>query len=73
MWNTQSVQLEVNLPADIAAEARRIQESDPHFLERVILYGLTRRAIFKDLSVKHTRGSNAQMSRADRRSELVQP
>ena len=49
MWNTRSVQLNVRLPADLAAQAEEVQEADPDFLSRVIVYGLTRRSIYRRL------------------------
>jgi len=49
MWETRSVQLNVRLPRDIAAQAEEVQASDPEFLSRVILYGLTRRSIYRHL------------------------
>jgi hypothetical protein len=49
MWETRSVQLSVKLPRDIAAQAEEVQESDPDFLSRVVLYGLTRRSIYRHL------------------------
>ena len=49
MWETRSVQLKVRLPRDIAAQAEEVQESDPEFLSRVVLYGLTRRSIYRHL------------------------
>ncbi len=49
MWETRSVQLNVRLPGDIAAQAEEVQRTDPEFLSRVILYGLTRRSIYKHL------------------------
>jgi hypothetical protein len=49
MWETCSVQLNVRLPRDIAAQAEEVQKSDPEFLSRVILYGLTRRSIYRHL------------------------
>lgn len=49
MWETCSVQLNVRLPRDLAAEVQKVQESDPEFLSRVVLYGLTRRSIFRQL------------------------
>lgn len=49
MWETRSVQLNVRLPRDIAAQAEQVQESDPEFLSRVVLYGLTRRSIYRHL------------------------
>ena len=45
MWDTCSVQLNVRLPRDIAAQAEEVQKSDPEFLSRVVLYGLTRRSM----------------------------
>jgi len=49
MWETRSVQLNVRLPRDIAAQAEEVQESDPDFLSRIVLYGLTRRSIYRHL------------------------
>ena len=49
MWDTCSVQLNVRLPKDIAAQAEEVQRVDPDFLSRVVLYGLTRRSIYRHL------------------------
>lgn len=49
MWETRSVQLNVRLPRDIAAQAEEVQETDPDFLSRIVLYGLTRRSIYRHL------------------------
>ena len=49
MWETRSVQLSVRLPQDIAAQAEEVQRTDPDFLSRVVLYGLTRRSIYRHL------------------------
>lgn len=49
MWETCSVQLTVRLPRDIAAQAEEVQRTDPEFLSRVVLYGLTRRSIYEHL------------------------
>jgi hypothetical protein len=49
MWETRSVQLNVRLPRDIAAQAEEVQRTDPEFLSRVVLYGLTRRSIYRHL------------------------
>lgn len=49
MWETRSVQLSVRLPRDIAAQAEEVQKNDPEFLSRVVLYGLTRRSIYRHL------------------------
>jgi hypothetical protein len=49
MWETRSVQLSVRLPRDIALQAEEVQELDPEFLSRIVLYGLTRRSIYRHL------------------------
>jgi len=54
MWETRSVQLTVRLPRDIAAQAEEVQRTDPDFLARVILYGMTRRAIYDNLRAQGT-------------------
>jgi hypothetical protein len=63
MWETRSVQLSVRLPRDIATQAEEVQRSDPEFLSRVVLYGLTRRSIYR-----HLRDNDA---RADRNATDV--
>lgn len=54
MWDTRTVQITVQLPKDIAAQAEEVQRTDPDFLSRVVLYGLTRRSIYKHLREKET-------------------
>ena len=54
MWETRSVQLNVRLPREIADQAEKVQETDPEFLSRVVLYGLTRRSIYKHLREEGT-------------------
>ena len=49
MWNSRAVQLNVRLPQDLAAQAEEVQEADPDFLARIIVYGLTRRSIYRRL------------------------
>ena len=49
MWETCSVQLNVRLPREIAMQAEEVQKTDPDFLSRVVLYGLTRRSIYRHL------------------------
>lgn len=59
MWETRSVQLSVRLPRDIAAQAEEVQEKDPEFLSRVVLYGLTRRSIYRHLRERDDSGDDA--------------
>ncbi len=49
MWDTRSVALTVRLPKDIADQAEQVQTEDPEFLSRVVLYGMTRRSIYRHL------------------------
>ncbi|MDH5589904.1 MAG: hypothetical protein OEZ65_06925 [Gemmatimonadota bacterium] len=49
MWETKAVQLTVRLPSELAAQAEEVQRTDPEFLSRVVLYGLTRRSIYRHL------------------------
>lgn len=49
MWDTCSVQLKVRLPRDMAEQVEEVQRSDPEFLSKVVIYGLTRRSIFRHL------------------------
>ena len=54
MWETRSVQLSVQLPSEIADQAEEAQAADPEFMSRVILYGLTRRSIYRHLRQKES-------------------
>jgi len=49
MWDTCSVQFNVRLPREVAAEVEEAERSDPEFLSRIVLYGLTRRSIYRRL------------------------
>ena len=60
MWETRSVQLSVRLPRDIAAQAEEVQRTDPDFLSRVILYGLTRRSIYRHLREKEENATSSE-------------
>lgn len=57
MWETRSVQITLQLPHDIAEQAEEVQRTDPEFLSRVMLYGLTRRSIYRHLR-ERTRKEN---------------
>lgn len=68
MWETCSVQLNVRLPRDIAAQAEEVQQSDPEFLSRVVLYGLTRRSVYR-----HLRESARDSASLERTSKVSSP
>ncbi len=57
MSETCSVQLNVRLPSDVAEQVQEVQRSDPEFLSRVVLYGLTRRSIYRHLRADGEHGS----------------
>ncbi len=73
MWNTRSVQLNVRLPQDVAAEAEEVQRSDPDFLSRIIQYGLTRRAIYRSLREVEQREAPMSALSADAAPGFLQP
>ena len=68
MWESCSVKLSVRLPRDIALQAEEVQRTDPEFLSRVILYGLTRRSIYRHLKQQgqeergETEGAETQLA-----------
>lgn len=64
MWETRSVQLDVNLPRDIAEQAEEVQRSDPDFISRIVLYGLTRRSIYRHLRERESGGVSPTLSEA---------
>jgi hypothetical protein len=47
---TCAVELRLELPRAFAAEVEEVQRADPEILSRILLYGLTRRAIYDGLS-----------------------
>ncbi len=49
MPESRSVNLVVSLPVDLADEVEEICRTDPEFIERVLAYGLVRRAVFARL------------------------
>ena len=49
MGEDQTVELNLSLPKDVAERALELQTSDPELLSRIVLYGLTRRAIYRHL------------------------
>jgi hypothetical protein len=60
MWETRSVQINVRLPRDMAAQAEEVQRTDPEFLSRVVRFVLTRRSIYRHLRGKEAGPAVAQ-------------
>lgn len=45
------LQLEVStLPRDVVEQIREVQSEDPDLLRRILLYGITHKAVFETLS-----------------------
>lgn len=49
MWDTRPVEVVVQLPESLAEGVEEVQRNDPEFLNKVIRYGLARRAMFQEL------------------------
>ena len=49
MYNTRSVTVTVRLPDDVADQVGELQHADPELLSRIVLYGMTRREIYRRL------------------------
>jgi hypothetical protein len=64
MWETCSVQLNVRLPHEIAVQAEEVQKTDPEFLSRVVLYGLTRRSIYRHLREQSEKDTSQDVQEA---------
>jgi len=60
-WETCSVQLNVRLPRELAARAEKVQETDPEFLSRIVLYGLTRQSIYQQLQEQRAGAEGASV------------
>jgi hypothetical protein len=60
MWDTRPVEVVLQLPDELADDVEEIQRRDPDFLNRVVRYGLTRRAIYQALS-RSQAGGNGEL------------
>lgn len=49
MWDTRQVELVLDLPPELADDVEQVRKRDPELLQRIIRYGLTRRAIYQEL------------------------
>ena len=56
MPETCAIELHVRLPRSLADEVERVKESDPEVLNRIVAYGVTRRAIFDHLVAREAGG-----------------
>ena len=51
---TCAVSLSVELPRELAAEVEDVQRRDPEMLRRILMYGMTRKAIYESLVAAST-------------------
>ncbi len=49
MSDTRSVELVLRFPNDMADSVEEVRERDPEYLNRVIRYGIVRRAVYREL------------------------
>ena len=71
MPESRSVNLVLDLPNDLADEVERVHESDPEFLQKVLAYGMMRRAVFSSLQgVAALRRPPTPVSRGSKSLEL---
>ena len=66
MWESCEVTLTLRLPHDIADQAEAVHAAEPEFLERVVLYGLTRRSIYHQLRDIRADGTQVGFTPAER-------
>ncbi|MDP2469704.1 MAG: hypothetical protein Q8W46_02505 [Candidatus Palauibacterales bacterium] len=49
MSETRSVELVLRLPEEMADSVEEVRDRDPEYLNRLIRYGLVRRAVYREL------------------------
>ena len=49
MADTRAVELVLRLPHEIADSVEEVRDRDPEYVNRVIRYGLVRRAVYREL------------------------
>ena len=49
MSDTRPVELVLRLPNDVADSVEEVRDRDPEYLNRVIRYGMVRRAVYREL------------------------
>ena len=49
MSDTRSVELVVRLPEEMAESVEDVRDRDPEYLNRLIRYGIVRRAVYREL------------------------
>ncbi len=49
MSDTRPVELVLRLPNEVADSVEEVRDRDPEYLNRVIRYGMVRRAVYREL------------------------
>jgi hypothetical protein len=49
MSDTRPVELVLRLPHEVADSVEEVQQRDPEYLNRVVRYGMVRRAVYREL------------------------
>ena len=62
MSDTRPVELVLRLPNELADSVEEVRERDPEYLNRVIRYGLVRRAVYRELQRSTEMGAPATLS-----------
>lgn len=62
---TREVTLTLRLPLVLADQVEEVHAAEPEFLERVVLYGLTRRSIYHAIREGRREGTHDLLPRTD--------
>ena len=62
MSDSRPVELVVTLPNELADSVEEVRERDPEYLNRVIRYGLVRRAVYRELQNTNGRAPSPSIS-----------
>jgi hypothetical protein len=62
MSETRPVELVLRLPHELADSVEEVRERDPEYLNRVIRYGLVRRAMYRELQRSSDSSATAILS-----------
>lgn len=66
-FEIRPVSLEVRLPSEVAAEAQKLQRTEPDLLNRIVLLGMTQRTLYHRLG--EPEGTRPLTGRSDGRPE----
>lgn len=70
MPNNRSVRLEVRVPHEMVTQVEAVQQSDPEFFSKLILYGLVRRSAYRGL--RDARSADGATVRSSSEPHVIQ-